>query len=59
MKENFKLVTKLHGYAISNICDPAVKVAMHILAGKMMRKFHADEVSTLVVTLADQRTKGI
>jgi len=36
MKEKFKLVKKLRGYAISSIYDPVVKVAMQILAGKVM-----------------------
>jgi len=38
MKEKFKLVKKPHGCTISSICYPAVKVAMQILAGKVMRK---------------------
>lgn len=28
MKNKFKLVKKLHGCAISSICDPIMKVAM-------------------------------
>lgn len=36
MKEKFKLVNKPHGYAISGIYDPTVKVEVHILAGKVM-----------------------
>ncbi len=27
MKEKFKMVKKLRGYAISSICDPVLKVA--------------------------------
>jgi len=59
MKEKFKLVKKPRGYAISSICDPAVKVAMQILARKVMRKCCADEVSMPVVTLAAQCTEGV
>jgi len=36
MKEKFKLVKKSCRYAISSICNPVVKVATHILAGKVM-----------------------
>lgn len=36
MKEKFKLVKKSCGYVISSICDPAMKVATQILAGKVM-----------------------
>jgi len=59
MKEKFKLLKKLQGYAISSICDPMVKVAMQILAGKVMRKCCVDEVSTLVFALAAQCAKGV
>ena len=51
MKEKFKLVKKPRGYAISSISDPVVKVATQILAGKVMRKCHTDEVPVLVVAL--------
>jgi len=52
MKEKFKLVKKLHGYAISNIYDIYLKVVMQILVGKVMRKYCADEVPTPIVMLA-------
>lgn len=42
MKEKFKLVKKLRGYAISSISDPVVEVAMQILAGMVMRKCCAE-----------------
>ena len=51
MKEKCKLVKKLPGYAISSICDPTVKVAMKILASKVMRKCRADEVPMPVIAL--------
>lgn len=59
MKEKFKLVKKLRRYAISNIYDPTVKVAKQILAGKVMRKCHVDEVPVLVIALAAQCTEGV
>lgn len=52
MKDKFKLPKKLHSYSIYSITDPAVNVATQILAGKIMRKCHADEVSAPVVSLA-------
>lgn len=59
MKEKFKLVKKSHGYAISSICDPVVKVATYILVGKVMRKCRANEVPMPVVVLAGQCTEGV
>ena len=59
MKEKFKLVKNPRGYAISSICDPMVKVAMQILAGKVMRKYHIDEVLALVVALLAQCAEGV
>jgi len=59
MKDKFKLVKKLHGYSISSITNPTVKVATQILARKIMRKCHADEVSTLLVSLVAQCMEGI
>ena len=52
MKEKFTLVKKPLGYAISSINDLVVKVATQILARKVMRKCHADEVSAPIVALA-------
>lgn len=52
MKHKFKLVKKLHGYLITNIIDPALKVSTQILASKVIRKCRADEVSALLVSLA-------
>ena len=34
MKDKFKLVKELHGYSISSITDPVIKVATQILARK-------------------------
>jgi len=52
MKEKFKLVNKSRRYAISSICDPAIKVEREILVGKVMRKCRANEVPAPVVALA-------
>jgi len=59
MKEKFKLVKKPHGYSITSITNPAVQVATQIIAGKVMRKCHADEVLAPVISLAAQCTKGV
>lgn len=52
MKEKLKLIKNSHGYSISSITDPAVRVATQILVGKIMRKCRTDEALTLVVSLA-------
>lgn len=52
MKEKFKPMKKLWGYAISSIYDPTVKVATFIWAGKDMKKCCKDEVSTPIIALA-------
>lgn len=59
MTDKFKLVKKLHGYSISSINSPVVKVDAQILVGKIMRKCHVDEVPTLVVSLVVQCAKGV
>jgi len=59
MKEKFKLVKKPHGYTISSICNPAMKVAMHILTGNVTKKCHTNEVSVPVVVLTTQCIVGV
>lgn len=59
MKEKFKLVKKLCGYSIASITNLVVKIAMQILAGKVMRKCRAEEVPMLVISLAAQSTEGV
>ena len=59
MKDKFKLVKKPHKYSISSITDFTVKVATQILAGKIMRKFCANEVSAPLVSLAAQCPEGV
>lgn len=50
---------KLRRYAISSISDLVVKVATHILARKVMRRCHAEEVSVLVDALVAQCVEGV
>jgi len=50
MKEKFNLEIKKRGYVISNINNKVVKVATQILAGKVMRKYHVDDVPMSVIT---------
>jgi len=59
MKEKFKLVKKLRGYAISSISDPIVKVAMRILARKVKRKCFIDEVPKSVIIRVAQCAEGV
>jgi len=44
IKAKYKLERKKRGYAISSIKDKGVHIANQLLAGKVMRKCHADEV---------------
>jgi len=53
------LEKKKRGYTISNIKDKGVRVATKLLARKVLRKCHADEVPTLVVALAEQCMEGV
>lgn len=59
MKKKYKLEKKKRGYTISNIKDKGVRVATHLLARKVMRKFHRDEVPTPVVALEKQCAEGV
>lgn len=59
MKKKFKLEKKKRAYAISNINNPAVKVATQILARKVMRKCHVYEMHALVIVLETQCTKVV
>lgn len=58
MKKKFKLEKKKRGYAISPLNNPAVKVSMQILVGKVMRKCHADEVPAPMIVLVTQCAEG-
>lgn len=59
MKKKYKLEKKKGGYAISSINDKVVRVVTQILAGMVMCKFHVDELSTPVVTLAEKCIEGV
>lgn len=59
MKKKFELIKKLHGYSITSINGPAIKISTQILAGKVMRKCCADEVLALVISLAAQCLEGL
>lgn len=59
MKKEYKLEKKKRGYAINNIKDKGVHIATQLLAGKVMRKFHGDEVPALVILLAEQCVQGV
>lgn len=52
MKRYYGLMKKSRGYSIMSITNLTVQLATQILAGKLMMKCHADEVPTLVVSLA-------
>jgi len=59
MKKKFKVTNKPNSYAITDIIDPTIKVAMQILVGNIMRKCHANKVSAPVVALAAQCAEGV
>lgn len=59
MKEQYKLEKKMRGYTISNINDKVVSVATQLLAMKVMRKCHGDEVPVLIATLVEQCEEGV
>jgi len=58
IKKKFRLVKKSRSYAITSISNLVVKVATQRLAGKVMWKFHFDEVPSPVVALAAQMHGG-
>ena len=59
MKKKYKLEKKKRSYTISRIKDKRVCVATQLIVGKVMRKFHEDEVPALVVVLAEQCVEGV
>ena len=59
MKKKYKLEKKKRGYVISSINNKEIRVATHILAGKVMQKCRMDEVPASVVALVEQCTKGV
>jgi len=53
MKAKYKLEKKKRGYIIASIKYWGVCIATQLLASKLMRKCHADEVLTSVIALAE------
>jgi len=53
MKKKYMLEKKRRGYAITSIKDKGVHVATQILASKVMRKCHSNEVLALIVVLPE------
>lgn len=51
MKKMLGLVNKPHGYSITSISDPMVKVPTQILVRKVMWKCCSNEISVLVLDL--------
>jgi len=59
VKAKYKLEKKKRGYAITSIKDKGVCIATQLLASKVMRKCHTDEVLAPVIALAEQCTEGV
>jgi len=59
MEKKYKLKKKNMGCAIISIKDKWVRIATQLLAGKVMRKYHGDEVPAPVVALAKQCVEGV
>lgn len=59
MKTKYKLEKKKRGNTISSIKVKRVHIATQILAGKVMRKWCADEKLLPVVALAEQCAEGV
>jgi len=59
MKAKYKLEKKKWGYIIASIKDKWVCIATQLLADKLMRKCHIDEVPTFVIVLAKQCVEGV
>ena len=59
MEVKFELIKKLHGYSITSINNPTVKISMQILDGKVMRKCHTDELLEPIISLASQSAEGM
>lgn len=53
MKAKYKLEKEKRAYAIASIKDKGVRVATQLLAGKVMRKCHTDEVLMSMIALAE------
>ena len=53
MKKKYKLEKKQRGYVITSIQDKGVRFATQLMAGKVMRKCHGNEVPATIVMLAE------
>lgn len=52
MKNDYGIVKKSQGYAISSIKNEVVHFSASILTGKIMRKCWSDKVLALLISLA-------
>jgi len=59
MKAKYKLEKRKRGYVIASIKDRWVRVATQLMASKLMRKCHADEVPTPIIALLDECAEGV
>lgn len=59
MKNDFGIIKKSHGYAISYINDVVAHFFASILASKIMRKCQEDKMSAPIVSLAAQCSNGV
>jgi len=59
MKKKFEVIKKPCEYSITSINDPIVKLATLILADKVMRKCHANEIPMPVISFSAQCAEGM
>ena len=59
MKDTFKLLKKFYDYEIHSIKDQGVHFVAHTITGNIMGNCRVNEVSTTLVSLAEQCTEGV
>lgn len=59
MKAKYKLEKRKKGYIIASIKEKGVRIATQLLAAKLVRKCHADEVSASLIALMEQFAEGV
>lgn len=59
MKAKYKVEKRKPRYAIESIKYQGVRMAMQLLANKLMRKCHANEVPIFVIVLAEKCAEGV
>ena len=59
MKFKYKLDKDKKGYAIASIKDQGVCVTTQLLAGKLIRKCHVDEVPASIIALVEQCVEAV